>query len=158
MIGTLVLAAVIASNCPKPVLHRHHKTIVPVQSCAAVERPPTASAPAPEPEAITVVRYYESCAPTPVIQAAPLYTGGGGWPEGGGGWPAGGGIPIAGGGGFSYPGVGVTPGAIPTATEPRIYPAPGIAAAPEIGAGQMAGALTLLLGGLAVILQRKGRL
>jgi hypothetical protein len=150
MIETLVLTSMVIANCPKPVFRHHHKTSVAAQSCAPVERPPPAPAPAPEPDAVTVVHYYEPCPAAPPIAPGPLYTEGGGWPEGGG-------IPLAGGGGFGYTVGGALFSRIPRATEPTIYPAPGIAAAPEVGTGQMAGAATLLFGGLAVFLQRKGR-
>jgi hypothetical protein len=150
MIETLVLTSMVIANCPKPVVRHHHKTPVAVQSCAPVERPPPAPAPAPEPDAITVVHYYEPCPAAPPIAPGALYSGGGGWPEGGG-------IPLAGNEGFGYTAGGALFNRTPRATEPTIYPAPGIAPAPEVSTGQMAGAVTLLFGGLAVFLQRKGR-
>jgi hypothetical protein len=157
MIETLVLTAVVIANCPKPVFHHHHKTPVAAQSCAPIERPPPAPAPAPEPDAITVVHYYEPCPAAPPVAPGPLYTGGSGWSEGGGGWPEGGAIPLALGGGFGYPVGGGGFSRPPRTTEPTVYPAPGVAPAPEVGIGQMASAVTLLFGGLAVLLQRKGR-
>jgi hypothetical protein len=157
MIETLVLAAAVIANCPKPVFRHHHKTPVAAQSCAPIERPPPVPAPIPEPDAVTVVRYFEPCPVVPPGASGPLFTQGGGWPEGGGGWPGEGGMPLALGGGFGYPVAGAGISRAPRTTEPTVYPAPAVAYAPEVGMEQMASAVTLLLGGLAMLLHRKGR-